>query len=327
MAIERKFVQEGAKRMLIREYLEHETERAGFGGLEIQRTPLGTLLSLSTERPGIVIGRGGKNVKALTQNLEDHFGLENPQLEVEEIGNQAPLNGQIMAQKVASALERGWHFRRVGHSTVRRIMGSGARGCQVIISGKITGSRHRTEKFTKGHVKYCGEVASEVMDEGIAVAKKKAGVLGVKVRIMRPDAKMPDEVEIVHEAPEEQQEETAEPAAEETEEKATEPSEKPKEKPAAKKPAKKKQQKKQKKRKPTPEETKEPAPEASPMDELNLKDITGIGGSMMKRLQKAGIEDVRELYEMSIDDLTEVKGIGVKKAKQLKEAIEKAVNQ
>ncbi|MBS3772593.1 MAG: 30S ribosomal protein S3 [Candidatus Thermoplasmatota archaeon] len=325
MAIERKFVQEGAKRMLIREYLEHETERAGFGGLEIQRTPLGTLLSLSTERPGIVIGRGGKNVKALTQNLEDHFGLENPQLEVEEIGNQAPLNGQIMAQKVASALERGWHFRRVGHSTVRRIMGSGARGCQVIISGKITGSRHRTEKFTKGHVKYCGEVASQVMDEGIAVAKKKAGVLGVKVRIMRPDAKMPDEVEIVHEP--EEQEETAEPGAEETEEKATETSEKPKEKPAAKKPAKKKQQRKQKKQKPAPEETKEPAPEASPMDELNLKDITGIGGSMMKRLQKAGIEDVRELYEMSIDDLTEVKGIGVKKAKQLKEAIEKAVNQ
>ncbi|MFO8132564.1 MAG: 30S ribosomal protein S3 [Thermoplasmatota archaeon] len=323
MAIERKFVQEGAKRMLIREYLEKETERAGFGGLEIQRTPLGTLLSLSTERPGIVIGRGGKNVKALTQNLEDRFGLENPQLEVEEIGNQAPLNGQIMAQKVASALERGWHFRRVGHSTVRRIMGSGARGCQVIISGKITGSRHRTEKFTKGHVKYCGEVASQVMDEGIAVAKKKAGVLGVKVRIMRPDAKMPDEVEILHE-PEEKQGETEEPAAEETEEKATEPSEKPKEKPAAKKPAKK--QKKQRKQKPAPEETKEPAPEASPMDELNLKDITGIGSSMMKRLQKAGIQDVRELYEMSIDDLTEVKGIGVKKAKQLKEAIETAVN-
>jgi small subunit ribosomal protein S3 len=308
MAIERKFVQEGAKRMLIREYLEKETERAGFGGLEIQRTPLGTLLSLSTERPGIVIGRGGKNVKALTRNLEDHFGLENPQLEVEEIGNQAPLNGQIMAQKVASALERGWHFRRVGHSTVRRIMGSGARGCQVIISGKITGSRHRTEKFTKGHVKYCGEVASEVMDEGIAVAKKKAGVLGVKVRIMRPDAKMPDEVEIVHEPDEEEKKEETAPTEEAEEQKAAPAKKEKKEK----KPAKKKQK---------------AAPEASQMDELNLKDISGIGGSMMKRLQKAGIEDVRELYEMSIDDLTEVKGIGVTKAKQLKDAIEKAVKQ
>ena len=311
MAIERKFVQEGAKRMLIREYLEKETERAGFGGLEIQRTPLGTLLSLSTERPGIVIGRGGKNVKELTQNLEDRFGLENPQLEVEEIGSQAPLNGQIMAQKVASALERGWHFRRVGHSTVRRIMGSGARGCQVIISGKITGSRHRTEKFTKGHVKYCGEVASQVMDEGIAVAKKKAGVLGVKVRIMKPDAKMPDEVEIITPSKEkEKKEEKEAPPAEEP----TEKPEKTKEKPKKKKAPKKKQ------------ET-EPEMDDAKLEEINLKDISGIGSSMLKRLQKAGIEDVRELYEMSIDDLTEVKGIGVTKAKQLKEAIEKAVKQ
>ncbi|MGC9307770.1 MAG: 30S ribosomal protein S3 [Thermoplasmatota archaeon] len=311
MAIERKFVQEGAKRMLIREYLEKETARAGFGGLEIQRTPLGTLLSLSTERPGIVIGRGGKNVKELTQNLEDRFGLENPQLEVEEIGSQAPLNGQIMAHKVASALERGWHFRRVGHSTVRRIMGSGARGCQVIISGKITGSRHRTEKFTKGHVKYCGEVASQVMDEGIAVAKKKAGVLGVKVRIMKPDAKMPDEVEIITPSKEkEKKEEKEAPPAEEP----TEKPEKTKEKPKKKKAPKKKQ------------ET-EPEMDDAKLEEINLKDISGIGSSMLKRLQKAGIEDVRELYEMSIDDLTEVKGIGVTKAKQLKEAIEKAVKQ
>lgn len=318
MAIERKFVQEGAKRMLIKEYLEGETERAGFGGLDIQRTPLGTLLSLSTERPGIVIGRGGKNVKALTKNLEDHFDLENPQLEVEEIGSQAPLNGQIMAQKVASALERGWHFRRVGHSTVRRIMGSGARGCQVIISGKITGSRHRTEKFTKGHVKYCGEVASEVMDEGIAVAKQKAGVLGVKVRIMQPDAKMPDEVEIVHE-PEEEKESKEEPA-EEKPEKAEETAEKS----AADKAKQKKQEKKKQKKEPSAKEPskEEPEPETSRLEKLSLKDISGIGGSMMKRLQKAGIEDVRELYEMGIDDLTEVKGIGVKKAKQLKDAIE-----
>ncbi len=325
MAIERKFVQEGAKRMLIKEYLEDETERAGFGGLDIQRTPLGTLLSLSTERPGIVIGRGGKNVKALTKNLEEEFELENPQLEVEEIGSQAPLNGQIMAQKVASALERGWHFRRVGHSTVRRIIGSGARGCQVIISGKITGSRHRTEKFTKGHVKYCGEVASEVMDEGIAVAKQKAGVLGVKVRIMQPDAKMPDEVEIVSEPeePEEQKEEQKEeetegrkereePAAEEEEKE--EQVEEPVEEPAAEeKPA-------------EPEEAAaEPSFDPSRLEDIDFKDITGVGGSMMERLQQAGIKDVRELYEMSIDDLIEIKGIGVTKAKQLKEAIEEVM--
>ena len=196
MTIERRFVEEGKKKMLIKEYIKKETERAGFGGVEIQRTPMGTILSVVTERPGIIIGRAGRNINALTKNIAEKFEIENPQLEITEIGAKASLNAQIMAQKVAAALERGWHFRRIGHSTVRRIMESGARGCQIIISGKITGARHRTEKFTEGHIKYCGEVAKVVMDEAEAVAKKKLGVLGVKVRIMRPHALLPDEIEI-----------------------------------------------------------------------------------------------------------------------------------
>ena len=61
-----------------------------------------------------------------------------------------------MAEKLAFALERGWHFRRAGHSTVRRIMDNGARGCQIIVAGKLTGERHRTEKFKEGYIKFCG---------------------------------------------------------------------------------------------------------------------------------------------------------------------------
>jgi small subunit ribosomal protein S3 len=318
MAIERKFVQEGEKRMLIKDFLKTETERAGFGGLEIQRTPMGTLISLVVERPGIVIGRGGKNIKNLTTSLADRFDLENPQVEIEEIGNKAPLNGQIMAYKVATALERGWHFRRVGHSTVRRIIESGARGCQVIISGKITGARHRTEKFTKGHVKYCGEVAKEVMDTGMTVAKKKPGVLGVKVRIMKPGMKMPDEVEIFAEKPEGEQRSKEHHEQPETPESQPESVEKPESKDAP--PKDKKSEKVSKSAKPAP-------PPEEKIDKLSLKDIEGIGDSMIKRLKKVGIMDVRELYEMNTDDLIGVKGIGVTKAKQLKKAIEKAVKQ
>ncbi|HDS59344.1 MAG TPA: 30S ribosomal protein S3 [Thermoplasmatales archaeon] len=319
MAVERKFVQEGEKRMLIKEYLRKETERAGFGGLTIQRTPMGTLISLVTERPGIVIGRGGRNIKELTANLAEKFHLENPQVEIEEIGNKAPLNGQIMAHKVATALERGWHFRRVGHSTVRRIIESGARGCQVIISGKITGARHRTEKFTKGHVKYCGEVANQVMDTGMTVAKKKPGVLGIKVRIMKPGMKMPDEVEIFTQVPEEEPAERAK-AEDEVEEQpeevaVAEPEPEPKKE---KKPAKKKPVKKEEK------VTKEEGAEDK-FAHLSLKDLEGVGETMLRRLKKAGVQDVRELYEMSVEDLVGIKGIGVTKAKQLKEAVEKAV--
>jgi len=292
MAIERKFVVEGERRMLIKEYLKKETEKAGFGGIEIQRTPMGTLISLLTERPGLIIGRGGKNIKKLTDDLAEKFNIENPQIEIEEVGNKAPLNGQIMAYKVAAALERGWHFRRVGHSTVRRIMSSGARGCQVIISGKITGARHRTEKFTKGHVKYCGEVAKEVMDEGMAVAKKKPGILGIKVRVMKPGAKMPDEIDII---------------LGETKEEPEEKAEEKKEKAVVKK------------------ETPQKTIKEEKLEKLTLDELPGLGESMIKKLKKAGIKDVKELYEMSVDDMVGIKGIGIKKAEKLKEAIEKAV--
>ena len=79
---------------------------------------------------------------------------------------------------------------------LQRIMDSGARGCQITIAGKLTGLRHRTEKFLSGHIKFCGETALELMDVGIAQAKLKPGTIGVKVAIMRPDAKLPDEIEV-----------------------------------------------------------------------------------------------------------------------------------
>jgi small subunit ribosomal protein S3 len=196
LANERKIVEEKIRRILLKEYLMKKTSRAGFGGLDIQRTPMGYRVTLVTERPGLVIGRKGATIKALTRAVEAKFGFENPQIEVQEVEN-ASLNPQIMAEKLASALERGWHFRRAGHSTVRRIMQSGAKGCLVVISGKITGRRHRMEKFKAGHIKFCGDPKQLWMKEGFAVAKVKLGIIGTKVQIMDPRARLPDEIDIV----------------------------------------------------------------------------------------------------------------------------------
>ncbi len=309
MAIERKFIEEGEKRMLIKEYLKSETERAGFGGLEIQRTPMGTLISLITERPGLIIGRGGKKIKELTDRISDVFDIENPQIEIEEVGDKAALNAHIMAQKVAVALERGWHFRRVGHSTVRRIMDAGARGCQIIIAGKITGARHRTEKFTRGHVKYCGEVANEVMDEGMAVAKKKPGILGVKVRLMKADAQMPDEIFVSKEEVKEVKEEVKEikEEVEEVKEEVKEIKEEVEEV---------KEVKKKEEKKPKLEEK---------LEKMDIAEIPSIGASIVAKLKKADIVTAKDLHEIAVDDLLEIKGVGIKTAEKLKEALEKAV--
>lgn len=196
MASERKFVAENIRRVLLKEYLMKTVDRAGFGGVDVQRTPMGTRVTLVVERPGIVIGRRGAAIKSLTKAIEDNYHYDNPQIEVQEVENPN-LNAQIMAEKLAFALERGWHFRRAGHSTVRRIMESGARGCLIIISGKLTGERHRTEKFKDGYIKYCGESRLLFVGTGFAVAKLKPGVIGVQVEIMQPGARLPAEIDVM----------------------------------------------------------------------------------------------------------------------------------
>ena len=192
---DKRIIIENVRRVLLKEYLMNETRRAGFGGLDIQRTPMGTRVTLLAERPGLVIGRKGGAIKSLTEAVESRFKFDNPQIEVQEVASPA-LNAQIMAEKLANALERGWHFRRAGHSTVRRIMEAGAKGCLVVIAGKLTGQRHRREKFKAGHIKYCGEPRNLWMDLGFASAKLKPGIIGVTVEIMSPRARLPDEVEI-----------------------------------------------------------------------------------------------------------------------------------
>jgi small subunit ribosomal protein S3 len=196
----KKLINENMRRMLLKEYVMENTKRAGFGSVNIQRTVTCTRIVLQVERPGLVIGRKGSAIKRMSTVIESEFGQENPVIEVEEVKDPA-LNPNIMAEKLAQALERGWHFRRAGHATVRSIMTAGARGCQVVISGKLTGERHRTEKFTKGTIKYCGDTAFRLMKIGHTTAKLKPGVLGITVKIMPPDAKLPDDITIKEETP------------------------------------------------------------------------------------------------------------------------------
>jgi small subunit ribosomal protein S3 len=194
--IEKDFVTEGLKRTRIDEYLEGELERAGYGGMEIQVTPLGTMVVVYAERPGMVIGRGGKTVRSITQNLKTGYGLENPQVEVKEV--EIPeLNPKIMAHKIAAMLQRGMHFRRVAYTALRRIMGAGAQGVEVTISGKIRGSRSACAKFSDGYIKKCGEPSIRFVRHGFATVQLKPGVLGINVRIMPPDVVLPDKVDIL----------------------------------------------------------------------------------------------------------------------------------
>ncbi|MFB6252445.1 MAG: 30S ribosomal protein S3 [Halobellus sp.] len=195
MADEHQFIEDGLQRSQIDEFFADELGRAGYGGMDVAKTPMGTQIVLKAEKPGMVIGKGGKNIRKVTRELEERFDLDDPQIDVQEV-DEPDLNARIVADRLANALERGWYFRKAGHTTIDRIMESGALGAEIVLSGKVTGARSRVEKFNRGYIKHNGEPAQEIVDEGQGVAVMKLGTIGVTVKIIPPGAELPDDFEI-----------------------------------------------------------------------------------------------------------------------------------
>ena len=189
------FIEQGIKLMQINEYLRSELVRAGFAGVELQRTPLGVRITLKTSRPGLVIGKGGKRIQEITDVLQERFSLEMPQIEVEEVA-EPDLDAQIMAERLAYSLDRGRHYRRAGYYILRKVMDAGARGVEIIVSGKVTSQRARVQIFRAGTMSKSGQPAQEGVDKGVAQCIQKSGVLGIIVKIMRANIKMGDDVKI-----------------------------------------------------------------------------------------------------------------------------------
>ena len=209
MSIVKRFITESIKKTEIDEFLQKKLERAGYGGVDLSKTPLGTHVVIYAMRPGIVIGRGGETIKDLAMTLEENFKLANPQISVSEI--EVPeFNAFVIASRVASALQRGVHFRRAGFWALNQVMEAGALGAEIVISGKLRTERARFEKFRAGYFPRCGDPALKYMKKAEAHVQLKPGIIGVRVKIMPPDAKFPDKIQITQELPPEEIEEKPE---------------------------------------------------------------------------------------------------------------------
>ncbi|MBU5557815.1 MAG: 30S ribosomal protein S3 [Candidatus Aenigmatarchaeota archaeon] len=183
MAKEKQFIIEAQKRAEIEEFLSKEFARAGYSHSEIARTPLAMRITVWAHKPGMIIGRGGKNIDALTTILKERFGIENPQLEVQEVQNP-DLDPEIVAKQIAAALERGLKHKRIAHLAMQRVMDAGAAGVAIRIAGKLGGDMSRVDKFSAGYLKYSGEPAARDVRTAYASAQVKLGTIGIQVRIL-----------------------------------------------------------------------------------------------------------------------------------------------
>ncbi|MEM0374388.1 MAG: 30S ribosomal protein S3, partial [Sulfolobales archaeon] len=185
----RYFLQKSLTRTMIDEYLAKQFYSAEYAGVEIIRTPMGNRVIIYAGRPAMIIGKGGKTIKQLALIFEKFFGLENPQITVTTVENPE-LNARVMAFRLASALEKGYHFRRAMFITLRRIMNAGALGAEVVVSGKLTSERARYEKLKEGTVFKSGQHLEYNIDRAVAIAMLKPGVYGVEVIISKPIKKV-----------------------------------------------------------------------------------------------------------------------------------------
>ncbi|EQD50301.1 30S ribosomal protein S3P, partial [mine drainage metagenome] len=158
-----------------------------------KRNLMDTSIRLVVNKPGLVIGRRGSKVQEIEETLRRRFQIEAPRIEVMEVKNP-DLNPQIISKKIAMSLEKGWAYRKAGNTALRRIIESDARGVMIKIGGKISGERARSQKFFYGSIKYSGEPARSGIGYGYSVAKLKLGVIGVTVRLLNKEYRLPDDI-------------------------------------------------------------------------------------------------------------------------------------
>jgi small subunit ribosomal protein S3 len=195
MSAVKNVIKSNYRNMELDEFLSQTLKDAGYGYVDVQKTPIGTRITLYVTRPGLVIGRKGTGIKDLTSKLEQKFGLSSPQISVMEVGIPE-LNPKIMCNRIAQLIERGTAFRRAALWTINTVMNAGALGVEVSISGKLRSERAHFEKHSAGIIPKSGDVASRVVDTAITHVLTKMGLMGVQLRIAKRN-ELPEEFELV----------------------------------------------------------------------------------------------------------------------------------
>ncbi len=165
---------------LLRKTVKRQLANAGISKIEIERATNRLRLYIHTAKPGVVIGKGGQGVEALRRRLE---ALTDKQTFVNIIEIKTPdVEAQLVAESVATALERRVAFRRAMRQAVQRAMRQNAKGVKVMVSGRLGGAEmHRREWYWEGSVPL--HTLRADIDYGFAEAKTTYGQIGVKVWI------------------------------------------------------------------------------------------------------------------------------------------------
>ncbi|MHA1615962.1 MAG: 30S ribosomal protein S3 [Candidatus Njordarchaeales archaeon] len=189
------------KQMLLRlqlhEFLKEELPVvAGYVGVDVSPLSLGGYqITIYAKNPGIVIGPRGRRARELMRKISERFKLENVKINVEQV-KDATLNAQLLAEEIARAIGRGVSVRRIAYSVINKALQEGALGVEIRVKGKLQKRRAKKYRFAKGLLVHSGDPAYKYVDVGKASILVKTGVIGVRVTIVKPTAKLPDRITV-----------------------------------------------------------------------------------------------------------------------------------
>jgi len=183
----RKFVREGLFRAELNEFLMRELAEDGYSGLEIRVAPNRTEIIIMATRTQNVLGEKGRRIRELTAVVTKRFGFPAGSIELyaEKVGVRG-LCAIAQAESLRYKLVGGLAVRRACYGVLRFIMESGAKGCEVVVSGKLRGQRAKSMKFVDGLMIHSGDPTNHYVDTATRHVLLRQGVLGIKVKIMLP---------------------------------------------------------------------------------------------------------------------------------------------
>ncbi|KAL2806796.1 40S ribosomal protein S3 isoform 2 [Daubentonia madagascariensis] len=199
----RKFVADGIFKAELNEFLTRELAEDGYSGVEVRVTPTRTEIIILATRTQNVLGEKGRRIRELTAVVQKRFGFPEGSVELKtvmKVTGCTLLPLKLYAEKVATRglcaiaqaeslrykLLGGLAVRRACYGVLRFIMESGAKGCEVVVSGKLRGQRAKSMKFVDGLMIHSGDPVNYYVDTAVRHVLLRQGVLGIKVKIMLP---------------------------------------------------------------------------------------------------------------------------------------------
>lgn len=166
----------------IRKFVKSKLQAAGISRVEIERAAARAKINIFTAKPGLVIGKKGKDIEDLRRELRSLVGRE-VSINIIE-ARKADMDSQLVAEGIAFQLERRVNFRRAMKEAVTRALRSGAEGIKICVGGRLNGAEiARSEKTREGRVPL--HTLRAEIDYGFAEARTTYGLIGVKVWIFK----------------------------------------------------------------------------------------------------------------------------------------------